>query len=101
MEQSQITKTHDQIKDTVEKPVIKGESLIFDEIDYADESLTTQELAIRPVPEDVRTFLETIPDTEMLKVEEMRKKYMQSFDITEEQYNKIAEEMLEEGYILG
>ena len=33
-------KTHDQIKDTVEKPVIKGESLIFDEIDYADESLT-------------------------------------------------------------
>lgn len=82
-----------------EKEVIKGESLMVDITDV--EKVTENErLAFQPVPDEIKQYLASIPDTDMLKVDEMRKKYLQTFDMTEEQYNKIAEEILEEGFVL-
>ena len=100
MEQSKLKEEQAVSRTLEDKPVIKGESLLVDNIDYTDVNLTTEQLSVRPVPDDIRAFLETIPDTDMFKVEEMKQKYMRSFDMTEEQYNRIAEEMLEEGYVL-
>ena len=106
MEKSSVKEAQEVI--SLDKPTIQGNSLRVEEINYVDETfviepsepLVTDEISIRSMPDNIRAVLETIPDTDMFKVEEMKKKYMNSFEMTPEQYDCVAEAMVQEGYIL-
>ncbi len=99
MKDSQLKEVQNTTDLAEEKQVISGESLMVDVTELEPTPKSTLK-GVKPIPPEIKKFLEAIPDTDMLKVDEMRKKYLRSFDMTEEQYHQVAEEILEEGFVL-
>ena len=83
----------------VEKPTLNAEGLFYEDVDLDTTVVVNKEVS--EVPDYVKPHLDKTQEVRMDEVERVKKRYEEGVELTEETLNVIAEEMIEEGFILA
>ena len=83
----------------VDKPIIKGEQLLYEEVDLDNTVVLKKDVA--HIPDNLKAPLEAVPDVRMDEVSRVSQRYQNHHDLTDDMLNIMAEEIIEEGFVLA
>ena len=90
----------EQIEESViDKPVVKAESLLYSDVNLEDTVVFNKEIV--EVPDYVKPHLTDLQEVRTAEVERVKKRYEEGVELTEETLNVVAEELIEEGFVLA